>query len=122
MFALDESCAYVRAVMARLIQLALLIVIAYWFGRKFLRGLTEPSTPSGPPPVENRAPADLRDPHEVLEVKPGASEEEIRRAYQAQIRKYHPDYLENMAPELRELAEARTKEINRAYESLRRSG
>lgn len=122
MFALAERSAYLLRSMARLIQLALLIVVAYWFGRRFLRGLTEPSTPASPPPTAERAKDENRDPYEVLEIKPGASEEEIRRAYQAQIRKYHPDYLENMAPELRALAEARTKEINRAYESLRRTG
>ncbi len=101
--------------MFKLIQLALLVLVAYTLGRRFLRSLNPPNKESPPAPK-----VDERDPHDILGVSPGASETDLRRAYQAQIRRYHPDYLENMAPELRRLAEQRTKEINRAYEALRR--
>jgi curved DNA-binding protein CbpA len=57
----------------------------------------------------------------VLGVAPGASAEEIRSAYQKLIQQYHPDRVAGMGPELRELAEQRTKELNAAYDALKRS-
>jgi DnaJ-class molecular chaperone len=59
-----------------------------------------------------------RTPYEVLGVEPTASADEIRRAYQRLIQQYHPDRLDTMAPELRALAERRTKQLNAAYEAL----
>jgi DnaJ-class molecular chaperone len=56
--------------------------------------------------------------YEVLGVEPGATEDELHRAYQQKIREYHPDRVATMGPELRALAEARTKEINAAYREL----
>ncbi|MSQ22863.1 MAG: J domain-containing protein [Dehalococcoidia bacterium] len=61
-----------------------------------------------------------RSPHEVLGVRPGASQEEIASAYRLLVRQYHPDKVADLGPELRELAEQRMKEINAAYESLKR--
>jgi len=43
----------------------------------------------------------------------------IRRAYLGLMRQYHPDRVMTLGPELRELAEQKAKEINRAYELLR---
>jgi preprotein translocase subunit Sec63 len=57
-------------------------------------------------------------PHEVLGVAEDASEDEVRHAYQQKMREYHPDKVANAAPELRELAERRSKEINAAYEAM----
>ena len=62
----------------------------------------------------------MRDPYEVLGVKPGASEEEIKRAYRDLARKYHPDnYADNP---LADLAQEKMKEINEAYEALTKGG
>lgn len=55
----------------------------------------------------------FKDYYELLGVKRGASEEEIRRAYRKLARKYHPDV--NKEPG----AEDRFKEISEAYEVLR---
>ena len=59
-------------------------------------------------------------PYEVLEVSPGASQDEITAAFRRLVHQYHPDKVANLAPEFRELAERRMKEINAAYEQLRR--
>ena len=59
--------------------------------------------------------------YETLGISPDATLKEIKKAYQALIQKYHPDRVADMGPELRDVAEARTKEINAAYEELKRS-
>ena len=57
----------------------------------------------------------------VLGVRPEATREEISAAYKRKISEYHPDKTTRLGPEIRELAEQRSKEINAAYEeALRR--
>ena len=57
--------------------------------------------------------AEKRDYYEVLGLKKGASEDEIKKAFKSMARKYHPD----QHPEDKEAAE-KFKEINEAYEVL----
>jgi hypothetical protein len=57
---------------------------------------------------------------EVLGVRVGASQAEVVAAYRQMAKMYHPDRLSNLAPEFVELAEERMKEINAAYEELKR--
>lgn len=54
-----------------------------------------------------------RDYYEVLNLNENASEEEIKRAYRSEAKKYHPD----LNPDNKE-AEAKFKEANEAYEIL----
>ena len=55
-------------------------------------------------------------PYEIFGVKPGASQDEIKKAYRQLIKKYHPDqYGDNP---LKELAQEKLIEINKAYEML----
>lgn len=57
--------------------------------------------------------ADKRDYYEVLGVNRNASEDEIKKAYRKEAKKYHPD----LHPGDKE-AEAKFKEVNEAYEVL----
>ena len=56
--------------------------------------------------------------YEVLGVKPNASLEDIRAAYRRIARMNHPDKVNGLAPEFRQLAEQRMKVITAAYKSL----
>lgn len=76
----------------------------------------KPEKPAKPIQVESDKPS----PHEVLGVENDASEAEIRRAYQDKMRQYHPDRVAGAGPELKALAEQRSKEINAAYDTLMR--
>ncbi|MDL2218570.1 J domain-containing protein [Christensenellaceae bacterium OttesenSCG-928-M15] len=59
-------------------------------------------------------------PYKVLGVSEDATQEEIRAAYLALVKKYHPDkYSDNP---LKELANEKIKEINEAYEILTKRG
>ncbi len=66
---------------------------------------------------ENEAP---RDPYRVLGIERGASQETIKQAYRELAGKYHPDKLEYLGDEFKTLAEKRFKEIQNAYEKLKR--
>lgn len=60
----------------------------------------------------------MRDPYKVLGVSPGASDEEIKKAYRALSRKYHPDA--NVNNPNKEQAEERFKEVQQAYDQVMR--
>ncbi|RQR34812.1 DnaJ family molecular chaperone [Burkholderia sp. Bp9142] len=53
--------------------------------------------------------------YEVLEVRPDASSIEIKAAYRRLMAQYHPDKVSSLGKELRELAEAKSKELTQAY-------
>jgi hypothetical protein len=58
--------------------------------------------------------------HKVLGVAAGASMGEITTAYRKLALTYHPDKVMHLAPEARELADLKMKEINAAYAELSR--
>ncbi len=58
-----------------------------------------------------------KDPYQVLEIKQGSSEEEIKSAFKRLAKKYHPDLNPN-----NKQAEEKFKEINEAYRILMNKG
>ena len=58
----------------------------------------------------------MKDPYKVLGVSQNASDEEIKDAYRALAKKYHPDQYADSP--LAELADEKMKEINEAYDSI----
>lgn len=58
----------------------------------------------------------MRNPYEVLGLKPGASNDEVKKAYRKLSRKYHPDANINNAN--KEQAEEKFKEVQEAYRSI----
>lgn len=60
----------------------------------------------------------MNDPYKVLGISPDATDDEIKKAYRALARKYHPDKYRDS--DLAELAEEKMKEINAAYEEVKK--
>lgn len=59
-------------------------------------------------------------PYDVLGVKQGASQEEIKAAYRKLVKQYHPDqYGDNP---LKDLAQEKLTEVNKAYDMLKNGG
>lgn len=60
------------------------------------------------------------DPHKVLKVPGNATQEEIHKAWVELAAQYHPDKAAHLGSDLQALAEKRFKEIQRAYDILKR--
>ena len=60
------------------------------------------------------------DPYVVLGVRPGASREEVTRAYREQMKRYHPDLVAGLGDELQRVAHEKTLDIQRAYQEVTR--
>lgn len=113
------------------------LLAGYWFVSS---SLGKPKSPPGdaraaePPPYEptgDRPSPDAEEPqaeaesphrhvaprawHDVLGVRASATRDEVSRAYKSKISQYHPDKVAQMGPEIREVAELKSKEINDAY-------
>lgn len=89
-----------------------LMVLGLLIGHLYDIGFFRPRSAPPPPPTI--------DPYAVLDVPASASDEDIEQAYRRRISDYHPDRVSKAAPEIRELAEKRAREINGAYEEIKR--
>ena len=60
------------------------------------------------------------DPYKVLNVSPFSNDSEIESAYKKLVLQFHPDKTLNMGPDLRKLSEDKMKEINAAYDDIKK--
>ena len=58
----------------------------------------------------------MSDPYKILGVSPSATDEEVKAAYRALAKKYHPDNYANSP--LDDLATEKMKEVNEAYDAI----
>ena len=58
-------------------------------------------------------------PYAALGLTSDATDAEVDHAYRRLISQYHPDRMAGAAPELREQAEAKAREINAAYDRIK---
>jgi len=92
-----------------------LIVIGLVLGHLYDMGVFSPKSdvPAQPAPA-------YADPYATLGVSASASDEEVEQAYRRGMSEYHPDRVANAAKEIRDLAGQRAREINGAYEEIKR--
>jgi DnaJ-domain-containing protein 1 len=69
------------------------------------------------PEVRDRLRMVVNNPWAMLEVEPGATPREIKRAYRSKLKGLHPDRVAGLDHEIQELAESRTIELREAYEA-----
>ena len=101
---------------------ALLGYAIVWFALSLRKARFANGRSSDPDPEETTQMGDEPpDWYKVLDVPVTATMEEIQKAYRRKIMQYHPDRVEALGPEFKKLAESRTREINRAYETARRA-
>ena len=115
-------------------------LLGYWIISSWLNSKSDPSKPATPlheeknsfreadqqrgsqdergrepqHPLENEAIGENW--FRILAVSETARMDEIAAAYRQLIRQYHPDKVASLGPELQELAELKSKQINAAYD------
>lgn len=62
--------------------------------------------------------ADASDPHDILGVRPGASADELRSAYDEARAKYDPDLVSHLSAEVQAHYRAKADAVDRAYRAL----
>lgn len=60
------------------------------------------------------------DPYKILGIDQSASDEEVKKAYRRLAMKYHPDKVESLGEEVKRNSEAQFRQINEAYEQIRK--
>lgn len=58
--------------------------------------------------------------YSILGVDPSATDEEVKKAYREMAKKNHPDLVSNLGEDVHQAAEAKFKEINEAYEVIKK--
>ena len=104
----------------------MLAALGVWFYTRFReptpqREQQTPNEDSGSRTSSQKDTSQGRDAYTILGVRRGDSFDQIRRAYRERMKEYHPDRVAGLGAELRELAERKAKEINMAFEELKRT-
>lgn len=73
------------------------------------------------PPAAKPAPSPLAAAYGTLGITSAATPEQVRKAFRERALQYHPDKVAHMAPEFRAVAEQKMKELNDAYEKIKRA-
>ena len=98
--------------LTRRVQFVLIgLVLGHLYDLGLFSGKSSPSPPPAPP---------ASDPYVILGIASSASDDEIDQAYRRRMSEYHPDRVANAASEIRDLAGVRAREINGAYEEIKR--
>lgn len=100
------------------------IIILYWilgkifgffFGRTRRSGYSNQYADS-----RNTFGSKIEDSYQILNISPFSSDSEIESSYKKLVLQFHPDKTLNMGPDLRKLSEQRMKEINSAYDDIKK--
>jgi DnaJ like chaperone protein len=99
------------------------LAVGYLVWRHIYRPMRrKKSTGSGNGQAETEIPTgdDAFDPYRILGVDRSATPDEIHDAYRHLASQYHPDKVAHLGDEFQELAEDKFKDVQRAYDMLRR--
>ena len=58
--------------------------------------------------------------YKILEIKPNANNDDIKKAFRKMANKYHPDKVAHLGSEMQKLAEDKFKAVNDAYQSIKK--
>jgi DnaJ like chaperone protein len=58
--------------------------------------------------------------YKILEIKPSATDDEIKKAYRRMAMKYHPDKVSHLGDEFRKTADEKFKKVNEAYNKIKK--
>lgn len=58
--------------------------------------------------------------YELLELKPDATDDEVKKAYKKMAIKYHPDKVEYLGEDVKRAANEKFQKINQAYETIKK--
>jgi uncharacterized membrane protein YkvA (DUF1232 family) len=102
-------------------DLAVLGVVLWWASRLKRAHLASGtssaySSKKKETPGSHEAPEE--DPYRILNVRHGASKQEIKTAYKRLAAQYHPDKVQHLGKELQELAHKKFVAIQKAYDML----
>jgi DnaJ-domain-containing protein 1 len=98
-----------------LIEIAVIVFgvfAGYWVVSKLFFAPPKASAQINNPPPPDNFPRW----HDILQVSAAASADEIRDAYRHLISKYHPDKVDSLGQELKDLAAQKSQEITAAYQ------
>jgi len=62
----------------------------------------------------------LQEAYNILGIEATATIDEIKQAYRKKVKEYHPDLVENLGNDIKDLAQQKIKEINQAYELIQK--
>jgi len=57
--------------------------------------------------------------YDMLEIEPNATDDEVKKAYRKMAKKYHPDKLTHLGPEVQKEAKEKFQAIQEAYEKIK---
>ena len=111
--------------------LAIAALVGFWvvgaivehFQKGTPKAASSAGAQDGPRPAteqEARQTDPIEDACRVLQLNRPFTSDQLRAAYRQRMSQYHPDKVSSLAPEFRELAESKSKEINRAFDLLAR--
>jgi len=63
---------------------------------------------------------DVDSAYKILEIEPGCTDEEVKKAYRKMAMKYHPDKVTHLGEEVKKSAEEKFRELGSAYENIKK--
>lgn len=58
--------------------------------------------------------------YKILEIDPGASNEEVKKAYRRMAMKYHPDKVSHLGEDFKKVAQEKFRKVKNAYDNIKK--